>query len=104
MEYVPQTKLVEVMRGKLERCALTCLLIGHRAEAQNCLRPIAPYVPERADDIRVYSDILRLGMEACFAKMQRYFRCIDSERAEVFEEARSASEAYGRVLETRDDR
>jgi hypothetical protein len=99
VEYVPQTKVVEVMRGKIVGYVLACLLVAQAAVAQSCLRPIPPYVPERVDDIRSYSDLLRRDMEAYFADLQRYFRCIDTERSEVFIEAGWVTEEYGRMLD-----
>ncbi len=80
-------------------CLVTYLLAAQAAWAQDCLRPVPPYVPERADDIRTYSDLLRRDMEAYFANVQGYFRCIDAERGEVFEEAGHVARVYGRVLE-----
>lgn len=87
------------MRGKIVGFVLACLLVAQTAVAQNCLRPIPPYVPERVEDIRAYSDLLRRDIETYFADVQRYFRCIDTERGEVFNEAGSVTEEYGRVLE-----
>ncbi len=87
------------MSGKRVGCVLVCLFVGQAAGAQSCLRPIPPYVPERVEDIRMYSDLLRRDMEAYFASVQRYFLCIDAERGEVFEEAGKLARVYGRVLE-----
>lgn len=86
------------MRGKIVGCVLMCLLAGQTAGEQNCLRPIPPYVPEQAEDIRAYSDLLKRDIEAYFADVQRYFRCIDTERGEVFAEAGRVTEEYGKVL------
>lgn len=91
------------MRGKLVGLVLVCLLVAQVADAQSCLRPIPPYVPERAEDIRAYSELLRRDMEAYFADVQRYFRCIDAERGEVFAEAGRVTEEYGRVLDIVND-
>ena len=92
------------MRGKVVGCVVVCLLVGHPAVAQSCLRPIPPYVPERTEDIRAYSDLLRRDVEAYFADVQRYFRCIDAERGEVFEEAGRVTEEYGPVLGASENR
>lgn len=80
-------------------CWCVCLSVGQAAGAQSCLRPIPPFVPERVEDIRAYSDLLKQDMEAYFADVQGYFRCIDAERGEVFAEARRVTEEYQRVLE-----
>ncbi len=87
------------MRGKVVGCVVVCLLAAQVAQAQACLRPIPPYVPERAVDIRACSDLLRRDMQTYFSDVQRYFRCFDAERSEVFEEARRVTEEYGQVLE-----
>lgn len=92
------------MHGKLVGCVLMCLLVGHAASAQSCLRPIPPFVPELTEDIRAYSDLLRRDMEKYFADVQLYFRCIDGERNEVFEEGRRVTEEYGRVLDASENR
>jgi hypothetical protein len=99
VEYVPQTKVVEEMRGKIVGCVLACLLVAQAAVAQNCLRPIPPYVPGRVDDIRSYSDLLRRDMEAYFADLQRYFRCIDTDRSEVFIEAGWVTVKYAQLFD-----
>lgn len=73
------------MRGKVVGCVVVCLLAGHAVKAQNCLRPIPPYVPENPANIREDSDLLRRDMEAYFADVEQYFRCQDAQQAEVFE-------------------
>ncbi|MCA2007079.1 hypothetical protein [Tritonibacter mobilis] len=91
------------MRGKIVMCVLVCLSVGQAAVAQVCLRPIPPYVPEQVEDIRAYSDLLKQDMEAYFDDVQRYFRCIDTERGEVFAEAGRVTEEYGQVLDIVND-
>lgn len=91
------------MRGKIVACVLVCLLVAQAASAQSCLRPIPPYVPERAEDIRAYSELLRRDVETYFADVQRYFRCIDAERGEVFVEAGRVTEEFERVLDIVND-
>ena len=46
-----------------------------------------------------YADLLRRDAEAYFIDVERYFRCLDPQRREVFEQAHVASEDYARVLE-----
>lgn len=87
------------MAGKFAGGALVVLFTLQMTQAQACLQPIPPFVPTDSADIREYSDLLRRDMEAYFAGVERYFRCQDAQRAEVFEEARLASETYARVLE-----
>ena len=98
-ENTPQTKVVEAMTGKFVGGALALLLTVQVTQAQACLQPIPPFVPINPADIREYSDLLRRDMEAYFTDVERYFRCQDAQRAQVFNEARLASEAYALVLE-----
>jgi len=46
-----------------------------------------------------YKDIIRQDFEDYISDIQSYFRCLDSERARAFEEAREVSEDYGRFLQ-----
>lgn len=87
------------MTGKFVGGALALLLTVQVTQAQACLQPIPPFVPINPADIREYSDLLRRDMEAYFTDVERYFRCQDAQRAQVFNEARLASEAYALVLE-----
>jgi hypothetical protein len=72
---------------------------GSAAIAGTCLPPAPPWMPTNADDVRAYADLLRRDAETYFAEVERYFRCLDQERREVFEQARAVSEGYARVLE-----
>lgn len=45
-----------------------------------------------------HKDIIRQDFEDYIIDIQRYFRCLDSERARAFEEAREVSADYGRFL------
>lgn len=89
------------MTGKFVGGALALLLTVQVTQAEACLRPISPFVPTDPEDVREYSDLLRRDIEAYFADVERYFRCQDAQRAEVFAEVRRASEAFGRVLDVR---
>ncbi|MFV1465176.1 MULTISPECIES: hypothetical protein [Phaeobacter] len=72
---------------------------GSAAIAGGCLPPAPPWMPTDADDVRAYTDLLKRDAETYFTNVERYFRCQDQERREVFEQARVASEDYARVLE-----
>ncbi|WP_412553506.1 hypothetical protein [Shimia sp. MIT1388] len=72
---------------------------GSAAIAGSCLPPAPPWMPTNADDVRDYADLLRRDAETYFADVERYFRCLDQQRREVFDQARVASEDYARVLE-----
>ena len=76
---------------------------GSAAIAGSCLPPAPPWMPTNADDVRAYADLLRRDPETYFTDVERYFRCQDQQRREVFDQARMASEDYARVLEFLDD-
>ncbi|AVO39874.1 hypothetical protein C6Y53_17480 [Pukyongiella litopenaei] len=72
---------------------------GSAAIAGTCLPPTPPLMPTNADDVRAYADLLRRDAETYFTNVERYFRCLDQQRREVFEQARVVSGDYARVLE-----
>ncbi|WP_424928148.1 hypothetical protein [Amaricoccus tamworthensis] len=72
---------------------------GSAAIAGTCLPPAPPWMPTNADDVWAYADLLRRDAETYFTDVERYFRCQDQERTEVFVQAREFSEAYARLLE-----
>jgi len=92
------------MIGEIVGVLLGWFLVVQAVLAQTCLLPAPPFVPADPEGIRVYADLLRRDMETYFGDAERYFRCQDVQRSEVFEEVRLASEAYGRVFETVDPR
>lgn len=75
---------------------------GSAAIAGSCLPPVPPWMPTNADDVRVYADLLRRDAETYFTDVEDYFRCLDQERREVFDQARDVSESFARVLEILD--
>ncbi len=75
---------------------------GAAAIAGTCLPPTPPLMPTNADDVWAYADLLRRDAETYFTNVERYFRCLDQQRREVFEQARAASEDYARVMEILD--
>ncbi len=87
------------MHEKIVGCVVACLATDHGAVSQSCLRPIPPFVPERVEDISAYAGLLKQDIEAYFADVQSYFRCIDTERGKVFVEAERVTEEFERVLE-----
>lgn len=66
--------------------------------AETCLAPMAPFVPDDPQIVLEYRDIIRKDFELYIRDIEQYFRCLDSERARAFEEAREVSAAYGRFL------
>ncbi len=67
--------------------------------AESCFAPARPFLPSDSQAARDYSDIIRGDFEDYIQDIQSYFRCLDSERARAFEEAREVSEDYGRFLQ-----
>jgi len=65
---------------------------GSASIAGSCLPPTPPLMPANPDVVRAYTDILRRDAETCFVDVERYFRCQELERREVFEQAREVSE------------
>ena len=76
---------------------------GSAAIAGSCLPPAPPWMPTDADDVQAYADLLKRDAEAYFADVENYFRCLDQQRREVFEQARVVSGDYARVLEFLND-
>ncbi|KAE9627972.1 hypothetical protein [Parasedimentitalea maritima] len=56
-------------------------------------------MPTDSDDVQAYADLLKRDAEAYFDDVERYFRCQDQVRREVFDQAQKFSEGYARVLE-----
>ena len=67
--------------------------------AESCFAPARPFAPSDSQAARDYADIIRGDFEDYIQDIQSYFRCLDSERARAFEEAREVSEDYGRFLQ-----
>ncbi|MEY8840361.1 hypothetical protein AB9K41_15170 [Cribrihabitans sp. XS_ASV171] len=67
--------------------------------AESCFAPPRPFLPSDSQAARNYADIIRGDFEDYIQDIQSYFRCLDSERARAFEEAREVSEDYGRFLQ-----
>ena len=88
---------------------LTCLLplqaivllicVPGSVLAESCFAPARPFLPSDSQAARDYADIIRGDFENYIQDIQSYFRCLDSERARAFEEAREVSEDYGRFLQ-----
>ncbi|WP_172623876.1 hypothetical protein [Octadecabacter sp. SW4] len=70
--------------------------------AGSCLPPVPPWMPTNAHDVQAYADLLQRDAETFFTDVERYFRCLDQERREVFEQVRDFTEDYARVLELLD--
>ena len=56
-------------------------------------------MPSDPVDVRTYVDLLRRDAETYFTDVEHYFRYLDHERREVFDQARVVSEGFARILE-----
>lgn len=97
-ENIPQTKVLAMMNKRVAVIAASLICAGQTALAQSCLPPIPPFVPEDAEAIRIYADLVRKDVENYFGDAERYFRSQDQLQREVFEQVRQVGEEYGRVL------
>lgn len=78
---------------------LSLMCFAQMASAQTCYAPQRPFVPTDLQDLQQYRDLIGRDFETYIADIQSYFRCLETERARAFEEAREVSEEYGRFLE-----
>lgn len=74
------------------------VVLASTAAAETCLAPPRPFVPSDPEAAREYADLIRQDFELYIRDIQSYFRCLETERARAFEEAREVSEEYGRFL------
>jgi len=65
----------------------------------SCWAPSRLFMPSDSQAARDYADIIRGDFEDYIKYTHRYYRCLDCERARVFEERRAACEDYGRFLQ-----
>lgn len=64
-----------------------------------CWPPAPPFVPSDPVAAKDYADLIKRDFEAYFDDVGVYFRCLEQERARIFEEAREVSQSYGQFLE-----
>ncbi len=85
--------------------AATCALIGvvpaaAQPEVIHCLPPEAPMTELPADVLAEYRAEIAAEFEAYFSSITEHIACLDEERARVLDEARAATEAYSRLINT----
>lgn len=73
--------------------------MGSAAQAETCLAPARPFVPNEPDAVREYADLIRKDFEDYISDVQDYFRCMEGERSRAFTEAREVSQEYGRFIQ-----
>lgn len=64
-----------------------------------CTAPERPWLPSDPNDMREFVDLLQGDYERYWTDVEHYIRCLDTERARVFQEARDVSNEYGRFLD-----
>lgn len=62
-----------------------------------CIAPVPPFLPGDPRDVRTYAELLRQDFETYIADFDTYLRCLDAERARVFEEGRAVVQDYARL-------
>ena len=68
-------------------------------QAETCLAPPRPFVPNDPNAAREYADLIRGDSETYISEVQNYFRCMEGERARAFEEAQEVSQEYGSFVQ-----
>ena len=79
---------------------VSAVFCGSQSYAMTCLAPPRPFVPSDPAQAREFADIIQKDFETYIAEIQRYFLCLDEERARAFAEAQEVSQEYGRFLES----
>ena len=69
-------------------------------EVIRCLPPEAPSTELPVDVLTEYRAEIAAEFEAYFSSITEHIACLDEERARVLGEARSATEAYTRLINT----
>jgi hypothetical protein len=84
---------------------VTCALIGvvpafAQPEVIRCLPPEAPITELPVDVLAEYRTEIAAEFEAYFSSITEHIACLDEERARAMDEARTATEAYTRLINT----
>ena len=86
-------------RFVLSVAIVSSTFLGAAAQAETCLAPARPFVPNDPAAAREYSDLIRKDFETYISDVQDYFRCMDGERQRAFVEAQEVSQEYGRFIQ-----
>lgn len=73
--------------------------MGSLAQAETCLAPSRPFVPNDTAAAKEYENLIRQDFENYISDVQDYFRCIEGERARAFTEAQEVSQEYGQFVQ-----
>lgn len=84
---------------------VTCAFFGvvpasAQPEVIRCLPPEAPMTELPVDVLAEYRAEIAAEFEAYFSSITEHIACLDEERARVMDEARAATEAYTRLINT----
>lgn len=84
---------------------VTCAFFGvvpatAQPEVIRCLPPEAPMTELPVDVLAEYRTEIAAEFEAYFSSITEHIACLDEERARVMDEARAATEAYARLINT----
>jgi len=84
---------------------VTCAFFGvvpasAQPEVIRCLPPEAPMTELPAEVLGKYRTEIAAEFEAYFSSISEHIACLDEERARVLDEARAATEAYARLINT----
>lgn len=75
------------------------VFMSSAAQAETCLAPARPFVPNDPDAAREYADLIRQDFENYISDVQDYFRCMEGERSRAFTEAQEVSQEYGQFVQ-----
>lgn len=80
--------------------ALSVASAAAQPEVILCLPPEAPMTELPVDVLAKYRTEIAAEFEAYFSSITEHIACLDEERARVLDEARAATEAYTRLINT----
>ena len=75
------------------------VFVSSAAQAETCLAPARPFVPNDPAAAREYADLIRRDFEDYISDVQDYFRCMEGERSRAFTEAQEVSQEYGQFIQ-----
>lgn len=87
----------------LSGLAMSLAIWAMPTDAQGCFAPVRPFVPSEFSEIRRFVDLLKGDFEIYLDGIEDYFRCLDTERARAFVEARQVAKEYERLLSITSD-
>jgi hypothetical protein len=97
----------DAMRVVLAVAASTLIGVGAvsaQSEVIRCLPPEAPMTGLPIDVLAEYRSEIAAEFEAYFSSVSAHIACLDEERSRAMDEARAATEAYTRLINTLPER